>query len=90
MKSNDYKIRVVGSNISLDRFYSNTDTASVIEELIKVSDPNINEKTIFVWPEGMLPGISSDELISYNELFEKKFSQNHILFIGTNSQLIKK
>ena len=88
-KSNDYKIRVVGSNISLDRFYSNSDTVSVIKELIKVSDPNINEKTIFVWPEGILPGISSDELMIYNELFEKKFNQNHILFIGTNSQLIK-
>ncbi len=88
-KSNDYKIRVVGSNINLDRFYSNTDTASIIKELIKISDPNINEKTIFVWPEGMLPGISSDELKSYNKLFEKKFTQNHILFIGTNSKLIK-
>ena len=88
-KSNNYKIRVIGSNISLDRFYSNTDTASVIEELIKLSNPNLNEKTIFVWPEGMLPGITNEELMKYNELFEKKFSQNHILFIGTNSQLTK-
>ena len=88
-KSNNYKIRVIGSNISLDRFYFNTDTASVIEELIKLSNPNLNEKTIFVWPEGMLPGITNEELMKYNELFEKKFSQNHILFIGTNSQLTK-
>ena len=88
-KSNDYKIRVIGSNISLDRFYFNTDTASVIKELIKISDPNFNEKTIFVWPEGILPGISSEELMKYNKLFEKKFSQSHILFIGTNSQIIK-
>jgi apolipoprotein N-acyltransferase len=37
----------------------------------------------------MLPGITNEELMKYNELFEKKFSQNHILFIGTNSQLTK-
>ncbi len=89
-KSNDYTIRVIGSNISLDRFYSDVDTtSSIIKELIKISDPNVNDKTIFVWPEGMLPSITSEELMRYNELFEKKFSQNHILFIGTNSQVIK-
>ena len=42
----DYKIRVIGSNISLDRFYSNGDTSSIIDELIEISNPEINEKTI--------------------------------------------
>ena len=88
-KNNNYKIRVIGSNISLDRFYSNTDTVSVIKELIRISDPNLNEKTIFVWPEAMLPGIIDEELIKYKKLFEKKFSENHLLVIGTNSQLAK-
>ncbi len=85
-KNFDYKIRVVGSNISLDRFYKNIDTAKVIQDLIKISKPIAKEKTIFVWPEGILPNISQKELAEYNQLFANKFSQNHLLIIGINSQ----
>jgi apolipoprotein N-acyltransferase len=83
----DYKVRAVGSNISLDRFYSNIDPVSVIKDLIDISDPNKNEKTIFVWPEGILPDISQKKLIEYNWLFKESFSVNHLLAIGINSQI---
>ena len=82
----DYKLRAIGSNISLDRFYSNVDPVSVIKDLIEVSNPNKNEKIIFVWPEGILPDISQKELIEYNWLFKDSFSENHLLIIGINSQ----
>jgi apolipoprotein N-acyltransferase len=85
----DYKIRIIGSNISLDRFYYNIDTVTVIEDLIKISEPNKSEKTIFIWPEGILPGISQKELIEYSWLFNKNFNENHLLIIGTNSQSVK-
>ncbi len=81
----DYKIRVIGSNISLDRFYVNVDPISIIEELINISRPNANEKTIFVWPEGILPGIYPDQLSKYSYLFKEKFNENHLLIIGINS-----
>ena len=81
-----HKVRVIGTNISLDRFYSNTDPVSVIKDLIKVSNPNKNEKTIFVWPEGIIPDISQKELVEYKWLFEKNFNDNHLLIIGINSQ----
>ena len=83
----NYKIRVIGSNISLDRYYKDVDTVSIIQELIDISNPNIKEKTIFIWPEGIFPNISQEELINYNSLFKKKFSDNHLLIIGINSQL---
>ena len=38
----DYKLRIIGSNINLDRFYSNIDPALVIEDLINLSKPNLN------------------------------------------------
>ena len=82
----NYKIRVVGSNIGLERFYSNLDSVSVIEDLIEISNPIKNEKTIFIWPEGILPDISQAELINYNWLFKEKFSKNHLLVVGINSQ----
>ena len=82
----EYKVRAIGSNISLDRFYSNIDPVSVINELIDISQPTKDDKTIFVWPEGILPDVSQEELIEFNWLFEDAFSKNHLLFIGINSQ----
>ena len=82
----DYKIRVIGSNIGIDKFYSNIDPISVIEELIEISKPNNEEKTIFIWPEGILPGISQDQLKKFDWLFNKNFNDNHVFIIGTNSQ----
>ena len=82
----DYKIRVIGSNISLDRFYSNIDSVSVIKDLIDLSEPKKNEKIIFVWPEGIFPDISQKELIEYNWLFKESFSDSHVLIVGINSQ----
>ena len=87
-KKYDYKIRIIGSNISLDRFYLNVNSASIIEELIKISNPTHNEKIIFVWPEGIIPDITQEELIEYNRLFNKSFDENHLLIIGINSQSI--
>ena len=82
----DYKVRAISSNISLDRFYYNIDPVSVIKDLIKNSEPNKKDKTIFVWPEGILPNISQKELIEYNWLFKESFGKNHLLAIGINSQ----
>ncbi len=89
-KEYDYKIRVISSNISLDRFYKNVDSISVIKDLIKISDPKINEKMIFVWPEGIIPDISEDELVNYKSLFDEKFNNNHLLIIGMNSNFENK
>jgi apolipoprotein N-acyltransferase len=86
----DYKVRVIGSNISLDRFYSNIDPISVIDELINISEPRKDDKTIFIWPEGILPNISQEELVKFKWLFKENFSENHLLLIGINSQTINK
>ena len=86
--SSDYKVRIIGSNISLDRFYTDIDPTLVIKDLIKISNPNKGEKTIFVWPEGILPNVLQDELIKYGYLFSKNFDENHILILGINSESI--
>ena len=62
MINNDYTIRVIGSNIDLDRFYGNSDTAGVINELIEISEPDLDIKTIFLWPEGIIPNINQAEV----------------------------
>ncbi len=85
----DFKVRVVGSNINLDRFYEEINPELVITDLINLSKPKDEEKTIFIWPEGILPGISQKELIQYDWLFNKNFTNNHLLIIGTNSKITK-
>ena len=88
VKTFDYKIRAIGSNISLDRFYTNNDPISVIKDLIVISKPDPNEKIIFVWPEGIIPGVSQKELFEYQWLFDDYFNNNHLIAIGINSQFI--
>ena len=80
----NYKVRVVSSNVSIDRFYQDTDPTSVINDLVKISSPKVDEKTIFIWPEGILPQISKDQLKEYKFLFENKFNENHLLSLGIN------
>ncbi len=82
----DYKIRIIGSNIGLERFYQNVDSSLVIQDLIKISKPDFKKKTIFIWPEGILPDIYQKDLKEFNWLFEKKFNENHLLLIGINKQ----
>ena len=56
-----FLIRVVGANISLDRYYKKIDTESVINELISISSPNKEKKIFFVWPEGIIPNTYQDQ-----------------------------
>ncbi len=83
--NNDYLIRVIGSNIDLERFYGNSDTANVINELIEISEPDLETKTIFLWPEGIIPNINQKEFNKFKYLFYEKFNKNHLLAIGINS-----
>ncbi|MBD1164257.1 apolipoprotein N-acyltransferase [Pelagibacterales bacterium SAG-MED13] len=92
-KANDreyeYKVRVIGSNINLDRFYLGADSNSIIKDLIKLSSPNKNQKTIFIWPEGILPNITEKEFSEYKLLFSNYFSEKHLLIIGVNNKSTK-
>ena len=82
----EYKSRVIGSNISLERFYNNKDPISFIEELIRISGSNSDGKIIFIWPEGILPNIYQNELVKYSSLFKKHFNENHFFIIGINNK----
>ena len=88
-KSYDYKLRIIGSNITLERFYNNVNSVSIINDLIKLSSPNMSEKTIFVWPEGIFTDISQKKLEEYSSLFDKNFNKNHLFIIGTNNKAIE-
>ncbi len=85
ISNNDYVIRIISSKIELNRFYGNADTSDVINELIEISEPDLDIKTIFLWPEGIIPNINQTEIKEFEFLFDKKFGKNHLLAIGVNS-----
>ena len=82
---NKYKIKVISSNISLDRFYSKQDELKIINELIYLSSPKKKEPTIFFWPEGIISDSYLGEMIVYKELFSNSFGENDLIIMGLNS-----
>ena len=83
---NPYVIRAIGSNISLDRFYDNTPPETVINELIKLSSPEKDKKTFFLWPEGIIPNTYLSEINLYKDLFKKNFNENHLIGLGIKNR----
>ena len=42
----------------------------LIQKLIKLSNPQADQKTIFIWPEGMLSGlVYLNEIKKYHRMF---------------------
>ena len=51
LKENPYIVRIIGSNIGLERFYGNTQTENVINELVKISSPEKKKKYFLYGPK---------------------------------------
>jgi len=78
-------LKVLSTSIPIERFYSNFDEEEILIKLIDLSNPNPNENTIFVWPEGAIPNINLRSLNDkYSYLFKKSFSDNHYIILGIN------
>ena len=86
IKKNPYTLRVIASNISLDRFYDNIQPELVIKELIDISSPEPNKAIFFLWPEGIIPNTFQDEINIYDDIFIKNFDNNHLIGLGITSR----
>ncbi|MDB9827373.1 apolipoprotein N-acyltransferase, partial [Candidatus Pelagibacter sp.] len=82
---NNFTIRAVSPNISLDRFYSGQDELKIIQELITLSNPEKKEPTIFLWPEGIIPDSYLRDMHIYKELFSNSFGNDDLIIMGLNS-----
>ena len=82
---NNFTIRVVSPNISLDRFYSKQDELKIIKELISLSSPEKKEPTLFLWPEGIIPDSYLRDMYIYKELFSNNFGKDDLIIMGLNS-----
>ena len=82
----DFKIKIVSPKISINRFFQPDNEGAIIEALIKLSNPNNLDKTIFVFPEGALAGVNLNKLKNFKEIFLKKFSEKHKIIMGINTE----
>jgi len=90
LNNNNYKfdeeisIKVVSPNFSI-KDYNTQSEAHQIERLIKISDPKKEEKTLFIWPEGIFYQSYLDDIKQYKNLFNNKFSEKHLIILGINN-----
>ena len=77
-------VKIVSPNFSL-RDYQNLSEVSQLKRLIKISDPEKNKKTLFIWPEGIFYESYLDDIKKYKDLFNNKFSENHLIILGINN-----
>jgi apolipoprotein N-acyltransferase len=77
-------IKIVSPNFSLDDFKAQSDMDR-LEKLIKISNPEKNKKTIFIWPEGIFYESNLQNIQDYKDLFIDKFSENHLIILGVNN-----
>ena len=77
-------VKIISPNFSLKDF-STTSETSQLERLIKISDPEKNKKTLFIWPEGVFYESYLQDIKQYENLFTDKFLANHLIVLGINN-----
>ena len=80
----DMSVKIISPNFSLKDYYINSEI-SQIERLIKISSPQKDRKTLFIWPEGIFYESYLSDIKKYQKLFEKNFSENHLIIMGINN-----
>ena len=90
LNNNEYRfdekvnIKIISPNFSI-KDYNIQSEEFQIKRLIKISDPHKEEKTLFIWPEGIFYQSYLKDIKKYQSLFEEKFSENHLIILGINN-----
>ena len=77
-------VKIVSPNFSL-KDYNTQNEVFQLKRLIKISDPEKNKKTLFIWPEGIFYESYLQDIEQYKNLFADKFSENHLIILGINN-----
>ena len=79
-----FNIKIISPKININRYFQNENPSAIISELINISEPNPSNKTIFIFPEGILSSIYFEDLKKLKSLFLKNFSKKHKIILGMN------
>ena len=85
-EKNDFKIKIISPKISIKRFFEPNNEEILIKELIELSEPKDDSNTIFIFPEGALAGVNLKQLKKFKNLFSNKYSNNHTIVMGINTE----
>jgi len=85
---NDVKIKIVQPNIDIAKTWGVENENRNLVTLINLSKANKDEKTLIVWPEGMIQQTNPKDLYKYKEYFNKNFSKNHLIIVGVTNPSI--
>jgi len=80
----NFNIKIISPNFSLQD-YNTQNEKFQLERLIKISDPEKNMRTLFIWPEGIFYESYLNDIKKYKDLFDNKFSKNHLIVLGINN-----
>ncbi len=84
------EIKVLSTAIPIERFYLNVDNEKILKKLIKLSEPEQNKPTIFIWPEGIISNTNFNFFKNeYDYLLKKSFSNNHTVILGINDERLE-
>ena len=61
-------VKIISPNFSL-KDYNTQSEFSHLKRLIKISDPDKNKKTLFIWPEGIFYESHLQDIKQYKNLF---------------------
>ena len=84
-EKHNFIIKIISPNINIEEFLHSTNNDVIISKLIKLSEPKADQRTIFVWPEGMFPSIYFKDIKKYKKIFSESFSNLHLVVFGINS-----
>ena len=77
-------VKIVSPSFSLEN-YNTQSEISQLKRLIRISDPEKNKKTLFIWPEGIFYESYLKDIKQYKNIFYDKFSENHLIILGINN-----
>ena len=85
---NDVKVKIVQPNIDIAKTWGIENEKRNLNSLLALSKANKDEKTLIVWPEGMIQQTNPKDLYKYKEYFNKNFSKNHFVVLGVTNPSI--
>ena len=77
-------VKIISPNFSLSDYSYNSEFDQ-LKRLIKISEPEKDKKTLFIWPEGIFYESYLQNIVLYKDLFVDKFSKNHLIVLGINN-----
>ena len=82
---NDVKVKIVQPNIDIAKTWGIENEKRNLITLLNLSRANKDEKTLIVWPEGMIQQTNPKDLYKYKDYFKKNFSKNHLIIVGVTN-----